>query len=595
MLSGHEAVAGARLRQQVARPGGVGLELPPELRHVHVQVVRLVAVGRAPHLAQDRPVGQQLPLVEREQPDDPELVRRQVHRLAGDGDGGLLEVDADRADLHDRLGRRADPPQHGAQPREQLADRERLRDVVVGAGVESGDLLVVVADRGDEDDRRLAPLAQAATHLAAGAVGQQQVEDDGVGRPQPRGRERGGGRLRRLDLVARAAQVGREGAQELRLVVDDEHVPVHETPAGRRSARKASRAQVPPPSRGRSSSVPPFAKANPWAIASPSPRPRCEDAAASTPRPRSSTSRTTSPSRAEAATSTSAVENLSALSSRFTSTRCTCTASTETGGRPSAPATRTRSRSATSATAGASRSSTSQSSSRGAAAPAWIRDRSSTFSTSRESLAAASEIVSRRSERSAAVSASSPSCSPPSAALIVAIGVRKSCETVCRITVLIASERRTASMSRRSAASASSEATPASKRACASSPASASTTSARRRSSSRGSSRSTDAAASASSAVSRSRCSASAARRRALVARWLATTAVVRYTASAVQLRASASVSVCTGGRNRKLNASIDATAAAIARPAPKNTAQTSTASTYRTPRLRTGAIGFSA
>jgi hypothetical protein len=67
-------------------------------------------------------------------------------------------------------------------------------------------------------------------------------------------------------------------------------------------------------------------------------------------------------------------------------------------------------------------------------------------------------------------------------------------------------------------------------------------------------------ATSATSAASISRCSASVARRRARVARPLTTTAVTRYTASANQLRESASVNVCTGGRKNQLNASMLAT-----------------------------------
>ncbi len=99
-----------------------------------------------------------------------------------DRDRLLLEVDADRTDLDHRLARRPRATQDRAQAREQLADRERLGHVVVGAGVERGDLLVLVADGRDEDDRRLAPRPELAADLGAGAVRQQQVEHDRVRR-----------------------------------------------------------------------------------------------------------------------------------------------------------------------------------------------------------------------------------------------------------------------------------------------------------------------------------------------------------------------------------------------------------------------------
>src|SRR4029453_13667249 len=63
----YEPVADARLVEQVARPGGVGLDLPAQMRDIDVQVVRLLSIRRAPDRAQDRRMRQQLALVLREQ------------------------------------------------------------------------------------------------------------------------------------------------------------------------------------------------------------------------------------------------------------------------------------------------------------------------------------------------------------------------------------------------------------------------------------------------------------------------------------------------------------------------------------------------
>src|SRR6516225_5662129 len=54
-----EAVAHARVGEQIARPGRLGLQLAAQLRHVHAQVVVLRLVGRAPDFVQQLPLGHQ--------------------------------------------------------------------------------------------------------------------------------------------------------------------------------------------------------------------------------------------------------------------------------------------------------------------------------------------------------------------------------------------------------------------------------------------------------------------------------------------------------------------------------------------------------
>ncbi len=81
---------------------------------------------------------------------------------------------------------------------------------------------------------------------------------------------------RRRDLVAGAAQVRLQGAQELRLVVDDEDaLAAHAgTSAGSSTAGRASTNDAPWPPRDSTQTRPSFASAKPRAIASPSPAPR---------------------------------------------------------------------------------------------------------------------------------------------------------------------------------------------------------------------------------------------------------------------------------------------------------------------------------
>ena len=51
---------------------------------------------------------------------------------------------------------RAHAAQHGAHARDQLLDRERLGDVVVGAGIEAAEAVRLLAARGQHDDRQVA-------------------------------------------------------------------------------------------------------------------------------------------------------------------------------------------------------------------------------------------------------------------------------------------------------------------------------------------------------------------------------------------------------------------------------------------------------
>src|SRR5262249_26348318 len=164
--------------------------------------------------------------------------------------------------------------------REQLADRKRLGDVVVGAGVERGDLLSLVSHGGHDDDRRIAPLPQLARDLSAAAVGKDEVEDERVGAPEAGGGERRCGSGRGLDVVPGPAQVRRKRTEDLRFVVDDEHARLARGHAHRACstatgpAGRSTPASAPPPSRGASVNDPPFAAAKPLAIARPSPAPR---------------------------------------------------------------------------------------------------------------------------------------------------------------------------------------------------------------------------------------------------------------------------------------------------------------------------------
>ena len=127
-----------------------------------------------------------------------------------------------------RRRRVAAAPAERPEPGGQLLVRERLDQVVVGAGVEPGDPVADGVARGEHEDRDLgAGRADAARDLEPGDVGQADVEDDDLdpGRRPRRCRGRPAGR-RGLDDVAVLLEQPPQEADEARVVFDDQQMHV---------------------------------------------------------------------------------------------------------------------------------------------------------------------------------------------------------------------------------------------------------------------------------------------------------------------------------------------------------------------------------
>ena len=146
--------------------------------------------------------------------------------LAPDGDHVPVHVHPHRARLERRLGHVvgvAAAPEHGAHPGDQLARRERLGHVVVGAEFQPDHLVDLAVLGGQHDHRHVGPIAQRPAHLAARQARQHQVEQDQVGAgPVERLERVGAGRADR-DLEALLAQQVRDGVAERVLVLNDQH------------------------------------------------------------------------------------------------------------------------------------------------------------------------------------------------------------------------------------------------------------------------------------------------------------------------------------------------------------------------------------
>ena len=110
-----------------------------------------------------------------------------------------------------------------AHARHQLADVERLVDVIVGAEIERLDLLGLALARRQHDDRQVGPFARAADHVLAVAVGQAEIEQHDIGRFGGDALDAFGDRAGARHLVVVGFERRLEKAQDRRLVVDHQH------------------------------------------------------------------------------------------------------------------------------------------------------------------------------------------------------------------------------------------------------------------------------------------------------------------------------------------------------------------------------------
>ena len=140
-----------------------------------------------------------------------DLPRQRIDLQVADGDAGLL------VRLHVRSA------QNRLDAADELARRERLGHVVVGAELEAQDAVDLVAARRQHDDRDAGVRAQVAGDVEAGLAGQHDVEDDQVGLDL-REDELAAGRVARgVDLVASLRERVVHDLEDRLLVIDDQY------------------------------------------------------------------------------------------------------------------------------------------------------------------------------------------------------------------------------------------------------------------------------------------------------------------------------------------------------------------------------------
>ena len=108
-----------------------------------------------------------------------ELLARQLDLVADDGDDARVAAQHDVArGQHLVLVAVLDAAEDRLDARGELARRERLRDVVVGAELEAGDAVGLLVARGEHHDRHLRVRAHLPAHLEAVDPGKPDVEHD---------------------------------------------------------------------------------------------------------------------------------------------------------------------------------------------------------------------------------------------------------------------------------------------------------------------------------------------------------------------------------------------------------------------------------
>src|SRR5581483_3586635 len=310
-----------------------------------------------------------------------------------------------------------------------------------------------------DDDRHAGPAPQPPDYVDAGDAGQPEVEDhdDGV--------VIGGlaeGVLPRVgegDVVAPGPQVDRQGPEDLRLVVDDQHPLAHQAVTSVGSAGisgpgdvgRTTTMVVTPPGVSSTVSSPPMATVNPRATARPRPTPAPDErspsrwkgrntrsrSAGGMPGPRSTIRTWTAPGTPPASTRTGTPggDQARALSMRLASTRSSRAGSASTRGRVSATPTSTtspRARSPRLDRAAGTISSTPTGRRWRVSAPAWSRLMSSRLATSPLRRSVSSSMVDKNSATASSDQSTSSWRRLETQALMLASGVRRSCDTAAR-------------------------------------------------------------------------------------------------------------------------------------------------------------------
>ncbi len=151
---------------------------------MHVERLRRPEPVRVPHLVHDLFASDDLARPGHQHAQQIELLRGELDRLAAlvtVRDDGSSDERADVSGPRHERRAGAPPALDRTDARDELAGRERLDDVVVGAELEADDPVDLLAASGQHDDRHVRGLAHLPAEVPPVTVGQHHVEQDHVG------------------------------------------------------------------------------------------------------------------------------------------------------------------------------------------------------------------------------------------------------------------------------------------------------------------------------------------------------------------------------------------------------------------------------
>src|SRR2546425_5951699 len=229
-----------------------------------------------PARAQQRAALEHLPRTRGERGEEPKFSRREIEGLAIDARDVRLRIDAQSPDrcgvLRAQCG--TGTAQQRAHARGKLLPAEGLLQVIVGTEVEQLRALLRSALAGEHENRRLPGRAYPSADLVARESRQLAVEDHEVGRVFGVTPQRGLAVVRGDNLIALLTEEGRDHADELAIVVDDEDVAqrvADGVPA--RASGRVNAKTAPPPAASSSQRSPPCPSTTRRAAKRPTPDP----------------------------------------------------------------------------------------------------------------------------------------------------------------------------------------------------------------------------------------------------------------------------------------------------------------------------------
>jgi hypothetical protein len=204
-------------------------ELAPQPADVGVERLRRPPPVLVPDRRHDLVARHRLAGAHDEERQEIELLRRELELAVAAPRPPRRRVDPDVRHCPLHIAVALAPAQEGAYARGEHRERERLREVVVGARIEAEDLVELRASGGEDEDREIGMVRPCApADLDAVEVGQTDVEDDEVGRAARQALERRVATGDVLDLVLLARQRADQRLAD-RIVVLDHQQARHGT------------------------------------------------------------------------------------------------------------------------------------------------------------------------------------------------------------------------------------------------------------------------------------------------------------------------------------------------------------------------------